>query len=202
MGAASYLHPLAPFYAKDDWSHLENIVLKVYAECLKHLDRNAEYIQITLDILAKIVRRNQVMLRFSPGLIVHPDHQSSLRSHLPGSSDYLKKLTAASKSLEQPVTVPMGKYFGNIHLEPFINLYESHDGFQLVLRFRHFMLESFIAHNVRVKIVTVREEQDYEIWLTAEGIQRIEPGFVKIIVGSNVCSHCSLYYIRSANLTR
>lgn len=169
--AASYFHQLAPFYAKNDWSHLETSVLETYAQCLKQLDRNMEYINIALQILAKTVQRHRTI----------PQHRTLERA-----SGHLGDLIAASESLDDHISVPMDSYFRDIGLEPFLRHYESHDGFQLLLRFQNLMPETFEAHKIRVRITTVEKEPRYEIWLATEGVQKLEPGSARVLLGSNV----------------
>ena len=169
--AASYFHQLAPFYANNNWNYLEMSVLEMYAQCLRRLDRNQEYIAVALHILEKIVQRRRIA----------PRHQMS-----GNASGHLRELISASKSLDQPISIPMGNYFGDIRLDPFLHHSDVHDGFRLLLQFLYLMPGSLVAQNVRARIVTVDEEQRNEIWLAAEGNERLEPGSVKVLLGSNV----------------
>ncbi len=155
-------------------------VLEMYAQCLRRLDRSEEYINIALQILANIVQHD----------ITVPQHQKrgDVSGHLGG-------LISASKSLDHNISIPMDRYFGDIRLDPFLRHYESHDGFQLLLCFQYLMPESLQAEKVRVRIVTVGKEQRYEIWLAAEGLQRMEPGTVEVHLGSNVRWLSSLFCI-------
>ena len=145
-------------------------VLEMYARCLKHLDRNEEYIDIALQILAKTVQRNRIVQYQNVG----------------HASGHLRSLIAASKSLDKNVSIPMDGYLGDIRLDPYLHRYERHDGFQLSLRFQNLMPETFQAQKIRARLVTVEEEPPYEIWLSPEGVERIEPGSVKVVLGSNV----------------
>ncbi len=169
--AASYFHQLAPFYAKNYWDHLEMSVLEMYAQCLRRLKRNAEYINVALQILAKIVQRSKTV----------PQHQI-----LGVANGHLGDLISASKSLDKHVSVPMDSYFRDIRLDPFLRHRGSHDGFQLLLRFQYLMPESFQAEKVRAKIVTVDKEHRWEIWLAAESIQNMKSGTVEVLLESNV----------------
>ena len=169
--AASYFHQLAPFYAKNDWSHLELSVLEMYAQCLKRLDRNKEYIDTALQILAKTVQCRRTISQ-------HPT--------LERASGHLGDLISESRSLNDFISIPMDSYFGDIYLEPFLRHYESHDGFQLLLCFQNLVPETFEAQKIRVRIATVEKEPRYEIWLAAEGIQKLEPGSARVLLRSDV----------------
>ena len=169
--AASYFHQLAPFYAEGDWSHLEMSVLEMYVQCLRRLDRNEEYINTALQILGKIVQRSRTVPQ---------------RQRLGDATGHLGNLISASKSLDRPVSIPVDNYFENIRLDPFIRHHERHDGFQLLLRFKNLMPDSFQAQQIRARIVTVETEQRYEIWLAAQNIENVEPGSVKVLLESSV----------------
>lgn len=147
-------------------------VLEMYAQCLRRLERNEQYINIAVQILAKVVRQTKIV----------PQHQT--RGY---ASGHLGGLISASKSVDQHISIPMDRYFGDIRLDPFLRHYESHDGFQLLLHFQYLMPEGLQAEKVRVRIITIGKDQRYEIWLATEGIQRMEPGTVKVLLGSNVC---------------
>ena len=145
-------------------------VLEMYAHCLKHLDRYEEYIDIAFQILAKTVRLSRTVQRQS----------------VAGASGHLRSLIAASKSLDKNVSIPMNDYFRDIRLDPYLHHYKSHDGFQLSLQFRNLMPETFQAQGIRVRLVTVEEEPPYEIWLSPEGVERLDPGPVKVLLESDV----------------
>ena len=170
--AASYFHQLAPFYAKNDWSHLEMSVLEMYAQCLnRQTDRNEEYIKSAFQIIEKVVQRRRTTPLYQPSRY---------------ASGHLDKLLFASKSLDQPISVSMDRFFGDIRLDPFLRHHDVHDGFQLILRFRYLMPEGMLASKVRAKIVSVDTEQSNEIWLTADDFGRMELGLVTVLLRSNV----------------
>lgn len=171
--AASYFHQLAPFYAKDDWGSLEMNTLIMYAECLKNMRRDEEYIQVGLKIIAKLVRGNE-----APFSIQLNDGPKPLS---------FSKLISASRTLGEPISVSMNKYFHNIAVDPYLHHCKDHDGFQLQLRLRNCTLEAVEAQQVQVQIISIEEENHSELWLTAEGFHILEPGMVIILLETKVC---------------
>ena len=171
--AASYFHQLAPFYAKDHWGSIEMSMLNMYAECLKHMGRNEEYIQVGLKMVTKLVREKE-----APFIIQPNDGPKPLS---------LLNLISASRSLIEPISVAMNQYFRNITVDPHLHYFKDHDGFQLQLRLRNCTLEAIEAHQIQVQIIGMEEEHHSELWLTVEGLRVLEPGIVTILLGIKVC---------------
>lgn len=172
--AASYFHQLAPYYAKDDWRCLEMSMLNMYAECLENMSRVEDYIQVGLKIVAKLVHENEAPFSIQPNIGPKPSS--------------LNFLISASKSLEEPISVSMNKYFRNITVDPYLHHCKDHDGFQLQLRLRNCTLEAVEAQQIQVQIVSIEEEHRSELWLTAEGFHILESGVADILLGTKVCN--------------
>src|ERR1700744_410912 len=51
--AAMYFSRMAPVFAQDRWTRVEMMMLKMYAKCLKKLQRKDDYVAKLLDILAR-----------------------------------------------------------------------------------------------------------------------------------------------------
>lgn len=179
--AASYFHQLAPFYAKDDWSDLELRTLDLYAQCLHHGERNADYVRIGLKTMAKSIQRKDA-IRQQP--------QSELM-RLAGidqasrSASSLSSILKASELLKEQLSLPMDDYFDRVDLGMYIRHSTDDDGFQFPLVLRSLLPESFFAESVQVQILSVGEDQRSELWLHADG-QNIRPGMSRIWLGSNV----------------
>lgn len=171
--AASYFHQLAPFYAKDDWGSLEMSMLKMYAECLKNMSRDEEYIQVGLKIVAKLVCKKEAPVSIQP--IDGPKTLS------------LSDLISASRSLGEPISVSLNRYFRNVVVEPYLHHSTDHDGFHLQLRLCNCTLEAVEAQQIQVQIISIEEEHHSELWLTPEGFHVLEPGMVTILLGTKVC---------------
>ena len=183
--AASYFRQLAPFYAKDEWSNLEIVMLNMYAECLGHLQKTEDYVRVASRALAKMVQN-------SFGAIREPGTGSAdlLRTaHNPSYTTVsLEDIIAASTSLEQPVSVPMDQYFDHVGLDKYIYHFSDQDGFELLLKFRSLLPGSFEAQSIRVRLTSAGEEQCPELWLAVDGLQIIRAGHNKIKLRSKVSS--------------
>ena len=181
--AASYFRQLAPFYAKDDWSNLEMVMLDMYTQCLKNLRRIEDYVRIALRTLAKAVRStSRATTESRTGSIEQPRAWHTLSS----TTVCLKDVIAASVSLDQPVSVPMDQYFDNIRLDTHILHSLDHGGFTLNLQLRNLIPEDMEAVTVRARLISVGEEQRSELWLAAECVQVVKPGMARITLRSNV----------------
>ena len=165
-------------------------MLQMHAQCLKKLNKTEEYIHMVLKILAKWVGREKTLsLRdgrpaFRGAALDHNDHDLGTV----GSKRYLEDLLLSSKDLKQQISVPMGKYFGPVSVDPYIRHYADKDGFQLQLRLHYLLPESMQAQKFRVRLVSCEEGQQRDIWLAADESQLMEAGTVKVMVGSKVCN--------------
>lgn len=169
--AASYFAQLAHLYAKDSWTHLELNMFNMYAHCLKKMNQNEEYIRIGLKIVAKSAL----------------EHTPKIPGTLEKKASSLTDLISASAAIAQQLTVPMADYFGNINVDPHIRPYEDHDGFCLQLLLTNLTSDDIEAQEVRIKLVTVDEDHQTELWVVAEEVLLIPQGIVSISVGKKVC---------------
>lgn len=181
--AASYFHQLAPFYAKDEWSNLDMVMLNMYAECLSHLQRTEDYVRVALRALAKMIQN-------SSGATGKPREGSADSLNTAQNPGYttvsLKDIMAASTSLEQPVSVSMDQYFDHVGLDKYIQHFSDHDGFALLLKLRSLLPGSLEAQSVRVKLVSAGEEPRSELWLAVDSPQNIRTGHNQIKLRSKV----------------
>ena len=181
--AASYFRNLAPFYAKDEWSNLEMVMLNMYAECLSHLQRTEDYVRVAMRALAKIVQN-------SLGAPGEPQKGSADLLSVAENPGYttvsFQAIMAASTSLEQLVSVPMDQYFDHVGLDKYIQHFSDHDGFALLLKFRSLLPGSLEAQSVRVKLTSTGEEPRSELWLAVDSPQIIRAGYNQIKLRSNV----------------
>ena len=183
--AASYFRQLAPFYAKDEWSDLEIVMLNMYAECLYHLQRTEDYVRVASRALAKMIQNRWGATgepRMGSADLLSTDQNPSY------TTVSLKDIIAASTLLEQPVSVPMDQYFDHVVLDKHIQHLTEHDGFALYLKFRSLLPGSLEADSVRVTLTSTGEEQRSELWLTVHGPQIIRAGHNTIKLRSKVSS--------------
>lgn len=181
--AASYFRQLAPFYAKDNWSNLEIVMLDMYAQCLGHLGKIEEHIRIALRTLAKTTQSTHIS---SKEPLIGIESTRGVRQPLADPKVGLKAILAASQVLSQPVSIPMEQYFECIRLDKHIEHSFEHDGFVLAVRMRSLLPEKFEAISVKARLVSVDDGQRSEIWLSADTVQMINPGMVKVTLISKM----------------
>ena len=181
--AASYFRQLAPFYAKDEWSNLEIVMLSMYADCLSRLQRTEDYVHVASRALAKMVQKS--LGATGESRKGSADLLSTAQN--PGYSTVsLKDIMAASTSLRQPVSVPMDQYFDHVRLDKYIQHFSDRDGFALLLKFRSLLPESLEAQSVRVRLTSAGEEPRSELWLAVTSPQIIKAGYNQIKLRSKV----------------
>lgn len=183
--AASYFRQFAPFYANDDWSDLELLTLDLYAQCLRHMERNDDYVRIALKILAKTIRSKAAI---GQQLQMTSINFANIRQPPLSATSSLSGILSASKSLKEPIPLPMDIYFDRIDMGMYMRHSPDDDGFELPLVLRSLLPESFLAESVRAQILGVEEDLHPELWLYANG-QNIEPGTCRIWLRSNVSQY-------------
>ena len=149
-------------------------MLVMYAECFRKTSLTEEYVQVGLKVIARFVRGK---LESFQGL--RKGSELSIN---------LKKISSASNSLEQTVLVPMDDYFDSVIADPFIQHFDDRDGFKILLRFKNLMLETFEAHEIKMRIVGVGENQNSELWLATKSVHLVKSGFATVLLEANVSS--------------
>lgn len=155
----------------------------MHAQCLKQLGKTEEYIQVALKLLAKMIRSTFTRVSEQGGFSSAHDSGKKTSDNV---SRYLEELVFASKSLDQPFSVPSDKFFHAICVRPYVHHYPDRDGFQLLLQLWSLMPDEFQAQSVQLNIISDGEEQPYEMWLAAEAPLDIKPGMNEIHVESRV----------------
>ncbi|KAL8841792.1 MAG: hypothetical protein Q9170_000825 [Blastenia crenularia] len=194
ISAASYFHQLATFYYNNDWTRLEVPMLHCYAQALKHLDRKHDFCRVGLQLLAKIITQKK-----PPYSSAEDRGQDSLDLR-----QYLSNVLNASKSLSRSLFAPLYPYFDTIFVDPYIHHYKERDGFHMMLKLQNQLDEALVAHEVRVKLVGVNDQQPCAIWLSTVITELLQPGPNKILVQTTTT--CPGWYrmerieIQSANI--
>ncbi|KAI4267872.1 MAG: hypothetical protein L6R38_008056 [Xanthoria sp. 2 TBL-2021] len=195
ISAASYFRQLSSFYHNNDWTRLEVPMLDIYAKCLKHLNRWQDFCRIGLQILAKTTSRQSLL---------HTPTDLRLQ-HRPLDVDhYLQEVINTSSSLERPVSTPLHLHFEDVHLDPYIRHLDEEDGFRMSLELRNIMSAALEAQDIRVKLVSLEEEQRRDIWMTSPGPDLLQTGLSVVRLQCTVM--CPAWYrierieIRSANI--
>ena len=143
-------------------------MLDMWAECLKELGNAREYIAVALAAIAS----------------------SSTQLHSSLASMWsLVDLIEASNVVDERIAVPFEKYFTNMSVCPYISQLAGIDGFELEVRLRSAVSESFRASSISVRITAVNGESPDSIWLSCDTGTMVDPGLNRFIVASKVSSH-------------
>lgn len=177
-----YFRQLAPFYSEDDWSDLELLTLDLYVQCLRRLERNADYVLIGLKTVAKRIQGNAALQQQSPNDLMKP---ANIRQASASSASSLTSILNTSKLLNEQISLSTDGYFDRIDMGMYVRHSNDDDAFEFPLVLQSLLPESFLAESVRVQILSVEEVQRSDLWLHANDIS-IEPGMCKIWLRSNV----------------
>jgi trafficking protein particle complex subunit 10 len=184
-GAAMYFSQMAQTFAHDRWGFVEMAMLKMYADCLKNLDRRKDLVGVLLDIVAKScskLRSDRATDRTT--LIKQSDIW--LDDDCFDPTGFLTELLQQLQKSEADVIVPMSKYFTDIHIEPYLRHYSDKDGFQLLLKFRHLLPDTITADKVQARIISTSASQVREIWLHTNEQVQIKRGNTRVWLDTNV----------------
>ena len=164
-------------------------MLKMYARCLKKLNRKDEYVRTLLDLLAKSAASRMSFTasskRASANAIsdVPTDWLNDDKVDTTGVFD---ELINYSQQLPYDVTVQMPKYFGDISVEPYVRHYDDKDGFQLRLQFRHVLEDEIEIRAVKVSLISTSSSPGKEIWLENSEPTELKKGLSRVWLGCMV----------------
>ena len=167
---------------KDDWSDLELLTLDLYVQCLRRLERNADYVRIGLKTLARKIQGNAALQQQSP---TESMKLANIRHASASTANSLTTILNTSKLLNEQISLSIDGYFDRIDMGMYLRHSNDDDAFEFPLVLRSLLPESFLAESVRVHILSVEEGQRSEVWLHANN-QSIKPGMCKIWLRSNV----------------
>ncbi|KAI9815803.1 MAG: hypothetical protein M1827_002199 [Pycnora praestabilis] len=189
--AAAYFHRMAPVFAEKRWNLVETSMLKMYAHCLKELNRGDEYIRVVLKLLRKAASREKAEIHRRGGVHVGSMNVESanldswLDDDVIETGGYVKDLFTYSKESQHEVSTPMSWYFTDISVDPFPQHYSDKDGFQLSLRMRYLLEERLEIRNAKLRIVGTVGGQSRDIWLESEESITMKRGIITLLVGTN-----------------
>ncbi|KAF2274282.1 TMEM1 family protein-like protein [Westerdykella ornata] len=182
--AAMYFGRMASSFAESRWNLVEATMLRLYAQCLKKLNRKDEYVRTLLDLLTKSAAHKR---RVKSG----KDHEAGLPNNWLDddkleTAGVLAELIEYSEQLPYDKTVAMNYYFEDISVEPFVRHYEDKDGFQLRLTFRHVLEDGIVIDRAKVHLVGTTPAQTKDIWLDSTGSIEVKRGICRVWLNSNV----------------
>ena len=167
---------------KDDWSDLELLMLDLYVQCLRYLERNVDYVRIGLKMLSKRIQGNAALQQQSP---IESMKLANIRQASGSAASSFTSILKASKLLKEQISLSMDGYFDRIDMGMYVRHSNDDDAFEFPLVLQSLLPESFLAESMRVQILSVEEGQRSELWLHANN-QSIEPGMCKIWLRSKV----------------
>lgn len=159
-------------------------MLKMYARCLKKLNRKDEYVRTLLDLLAKSAASRMSSKDLPNRKIEMP--REWMDDDEVYTKDVFHELIDYSQNLPYDVTVPMSKYFGDILVEPYVRHYDDKDGFQLRLQFRHLLEDEVEVRLAKVRLVSASSAQSKEIWLESSESIELKKGMRRVWLGCKV----------------
>lgn len=192
-------------FAKSRWNTVVTTMLKMYARCLKKLNRKDEYIRTLLDLLARS-SASRISLSSSSKRAGNNGVSSMphdwLNDDIVDTTGVLDEVVSYSQQLPYDVSVQMGDYFTDIVVEPYLRHYEDRDGIQLRLQFRHILEDEIEIRAAKVRLVSANSTIAKDIWLETSEATTIKKGLLRMWVGCNVsriikCSWKTLNRIRS-----
>lgn len=184
-----YFGRMASLFAESRWNTVETVMLKMYAQCLKKLNRKDEYVRTLLDLLAKSATHSKSQ---RPSF-----KQSSASETLSMPKDWLNddkvdtagvfgELIDFSEQLPYDISVSMAKYFGDIVVEPYVRHLDDRDGFQLRLQFRHVLEDEIEIHQAKVRLISATAGQGKDMWLESSEAMQLKKGNCRMWLSSNV----------------
>ncbi|KAF2711185.1 TMEM1 family protein-like protein [Pleomassaria siparia CBS 279.74] len=187
--AAAYFGEMASLFAESRWNNVETTMLKMYAQCLKKLNRKDEYVRTLLSILAKSAGSriaNRASSKGSGAVKASSLPKDWLDDDNVDTTSVLTDLVDFSEQLTYNVTAPMMTYFGDIVVEPYVRHFDDKDGFQLRLQFRHVLEDEVDLRTAKVRLVSAVPGQAKEIWLESSDDVRLQKGVCRIWLSSNI----------------
>ncbi|KAH6642789.1 TMEM1 family protein-like protein [Boeremia exigua] len=176
-------------FAKSRWNTVVATMLKMYARCLKKLNRKDEYVRTLLDLLA---RSSASRISFSSASKRASDDGISnmppdwLNDDKVDTGGVLNELVNYSQQLPYDVSVQMADYFTDIAVEPYIRHYDDKDGFQLRLQFRHILEDEVEIRAAKIRLVSATSTTAKDVWLETPETMTVEKGLTRVWLGCNL----------------
>ncbi|KAI9849404.1 MAG: hypothetical protein M1838_000147 [Thelocarpon superellum] len=190
--AATYFNRLLPSFVEANWARVETTMLRAYAQCLKRLDRDGDYVRVLVELLAQAVNglRDQApRSRSSVDVDERMDRTlqtTRAEAHGLAADRYLAEMLKYSQTLPQRVTVALQRLCNSIRVMTVPQHYDDRDGFRLQLRLRYQLSRELQVERVKIRVVSTANVLSREIWLESEEPVTMMPGDMGIWVGTHV----------------
>ena len=190
--AASYFYRMTPFYGESGWAEIELSMLILYAACLKQLQRKEEYVRVVLKLLANTAAIENQRLRsksaFKFGRINGFDDETIMPSE-----PYVEELLQITKTLQHEIQVPLQNLFSYVEVDGTPRYHPQKDSYALQVRLRYLLQEDLTIEKTRIKLGSVGNDMNKDLWLETEGPVLLKPGIVTFVVHSNVSTRGLLW---------
>ncbi|KAF9732086.1 hypothetical protein PMIN06_002668 [Paraphaeosphaeria minitans] len=187
--AAMYFGRMASTFGESGWNTVEATMLKVYARCLKKLNRKDEFVRTLLEVLAKSAASKRSMRAHKSGASSTEAFQTPedwLNDDQVSTAGIFSELVNYSQQLPYDVNVQMAKYFNDIVVEPYVRHFEGKDGFQLRLQFRHLLEDEVEFDKAKIRLIDAVSAQGKDIWLESTEAAHVAKGVCRVWLSSNV----------------
>lgn len=184
-------------FAKSRWNTVVATMLKMYARCLRKLNRKDEYVRTLLDLLARSAASRMSFSSSSKRASAGSSSNMANDWHNDDKVDtsgVLSELVSYSQQLPYDVSVQMADYFTDITVEPYLRHYKDRDGFQLLLQFRHILEDEVEIRAAKVRLVSANSTTAKDIWLETPEATTIKKGLTRVWVGCNVSRTAGYLY--------
>jgi hypothetical protein len=164
-------------------------MLRMYAHCLKKLNRKDEYIRTLLELLAISAASRMSSKTISKRADARQESglpQGWLNDDQVDTLEVFHELVDFSPQLPYDVNVQMQKYFGDISVEPYVRHYDDKDGFQLRLQFRHVLEDEIEVKTAKVRLISADSTHGKDIWLQSPESAPLKKGLNRLWLGCNV----------------
>ncbi|CAG8976586.1 hypothetical protein HYALB_00002099 [Hymenoscyphus albidus] len=197
--ATSYFYQMTPSYGEGGWSQVEISMLVLYANCLKELQRNEEYVRVVLKLLSKsAIAEKAKQLRKSSLKI--GNNQPFSDDEIVSTASYLGELLEITKSFKHEVTIPLQNFFGHVGVDGTPQYHSDRDSFTLQLRLRYLLEGDLPIEKAKVRINATFGDTHREIWLESKGPIVFKNGLgtlhvetTVIVPGTYTVGHVSLH---------
>ncbi|KAF2443555.1 hypothetical protein P171DRAFT_389859 [Karstenula rhodostoma CBS 690.94] len=187
--AAMYFGRMASTFGESGWNTVETTMLKVYAHCLKKLNRKDEFVRTLLEVLAKSAASERSIRAHKSGASLKEDFQTPkdwLNDDQVSTVGIFSELVEYSQQLPYDVNVQMAKYFNDIVVEPYVRHFDGKDGFQLRLQFRHLLEDEIEFDKAKIRLIDATSAQGKDIWLESTEAAPVAKGICRVWLSSNV----------------
>ncbi|TGZ85266.1 hypothetical protein EX30DRAFT_361138 [Ascodesmis nigricans] len=198
--AAAHLQRITNFYSDQGWGLIETTLLKMYARCLKEMQRPQEYISVLLRLLFKSASAERDRVRRRAGHAIPETNHGELSSA--SVHGYVEEVLSLSQELQKEITTPMEKLWMDITVDPYPRHVEERDGFEVIVQMRYLLSEPMEVDKIILTIVpkNASQTQSCEVVLSSASSITMIPGTNLATVSTN-WTIPGTYTVQSISLT-